>query len=524
VESMARRSLVVFTSTVLVLLLTGFGVFGKYTLYLLASFGPLIASLTAAGICWRTARQTMGTERAWRLGMATGMGGWFAATAFWTIYQNIFHTQLSSPSLADIGFFSLPISALFALACFAREPRSERRHVRVVLLLDCVAVIGSLLVVIWLTDAGEMFSANAGWNLAHGLAIAHLALNFVLVVFVLMLWLARRVSESLRVQLALLGLGLLILAVSNFLYMYPGATGSHETDFSRFGYIVGPVVIMMAASTTASSATTSATTAVFLRRALMSLPYCVVAVAVAAVAFGFVIRKELDPMALTLGWSISIVVLARQVFILREDRAKLDELASAQAGLVYLAEHDPLTGVANRSYFDRYLAQALQANKHQPEALAIFFIDIDDFKSINDRYGHVAGDTVLTLLAKRLERCVRSDDIVARVGGDEFALLLRAGAWPKSVARRILDAVRQPYSLHGEWVVATVSIGLVELRGDEVDLSADELLAYVDSAMYRAKQSYGAALVSYDISELTIRPRSGQELNADMAAKSSKPA
>jgi diguanylate cyclase (GGDEF)-like protein len=281
---------------------------------------------------------------------------------------------------------------------------------------------------------------------------------------------------------------------------------------------------MMAASTTASSATTSATTAVFLRRALMSLPYCVVAVAVAAVAFGFVIRKELDPMALTLGWSISIVVLARQLFILREDRAKLDELASAQAGLVYLAEHDPLTGVANRSYFDRHLAQALQANKHQPEALAIFFIDVDDFKSINDRYGHVAGDTVLTLLAKRLERCVRSDDIVARVGGDEFALLLRAGAWPKSVARRILDAVRQPYSLHGEWVVATVSIGLVELSGDEVDLSADELLAYVDSAMYRAKQSYGAALVSYDISGMTIRPRSGQELNADMAAKSSKPA
>ena len=141
VESMARRSLVVFTSTVLVLLLTGFGVFGKYTFNLLANFGPLIASLTAAGICWRTARQTMGTERAWRLGMATGMGGWFAATAFWTIHQNIFHTQLSSPSLADIGFFSLPISALFALACVAREPRSKRRHVRVVLLLDYVAVI-----------------------------------------------------------------------------------------------------------------------------------------------------------------------------------------------------------------------------------------------------------------------------------------------------------------------------------------------------------------------------------------------
>ena len=268
----------------------------------------------------------------------------------------------------------------------------------------------------------------------------------------------------------------------------------------------------------------SATTAVFLRRALMSLPYVAVAVAVAAVAFGFVIKKELDPMALTLGWSISIVVLARQVFILRQDRAKLDELASTQSGLVYLAEHDPLTGVANRSYFDRHLAQALQANKHQPEALAIFFIDVDDFKSINDRYGHVAGDTVLTLLAKRLERCVRSDDIVARVGGDEFALLLRAGAWPKSVSRRILDAVRQPYSLRGERVIATASIGLVELRGDEVDLSADELLAYVDSAMYRAKKSHGAALVSYDISGLTIRPRSGQELNADLAAKSSKPA
>ncbi len=123
-ESMARRSLVMFTSAVLVLLLTVFGLFGKYTVSLLASFGPLIASLTAAGICWRTAHQTIGTERAWRLGMATGMGGWFAATSFWTIHQQVFQTRLSSPSLADIGFFSLPIAALFALALHcARAPR-----------------------------------------------------------------------------------------------------------------------------------------------------------------------------------------------------------------------------------------------------------------------------------------------------------------------------------------------------------------------------------------------------------------
>ncbi len=324
----------------------------------------MVASLAASVLCVVTARRTVRVERAWRLAMAIGMLGLFVGTTGSTIDKVVSPIPSDGPSLADIGLFSLPIAALFALSCFARAPEGQRRHAPAVLVLDCLAVIASLLVVISLTGFGRAFSVNAAGSFAYVSQIAYLGLNFALIVVVPTLWLARRVSRFLRLQLALLGLGLLILAASNCLYIYGTVTGSPETDFSRFGYILGPIVIMMAASTTAAGATASSATAVLLRRALMTLPYFVVAFAGVVVAFSFIIRHELDPAALTLGWFISIVVLARQVFILREDNARLNDLTAAQFELIYLAEHDPLTGIANRSCFDRHLAQALSASKN----------------------------------------------------------------------------------------------------------------------------------------------------------------
>jgi diguanylate cyclase (GGDEF)-like protein len=233
------------------------------------------------------------------------------------------------------------------------------------------------------------------------------------------------------------------------------------------------------------------------------MPYFVVAFAGVVVAFSFIIRHELNPTALALGWFVSMVVLARQVFILKEDNDRLNDLTAAQLQLIYRAEHDTLTGIANRSCFDRHLAQALSASQNDSEPLAVFFIDVDNFKSINDRYGHVAGDELLALLAARLKRCVRDGDIVARIGGDEFALLLRRAAMSASVSKRILDAVQQPYRLRAGLVVASVSVGLMDLRGAQGELSAEDLMERVDTAMYEAKKLRGSTLVMVDADRLT---------------------
>ncbi len=129
----------------------------------------------------------------------------------------------------------------------------------------------------------------------------------------------------------------------------------------------------------------------------------------------------------------------------------------------------------------------------------MLLIDVDDFKSINDRFGHLAGDESVHLAA-RLTKCVRNDDVVARIGGDEFVVVLRSGPWPAAMSRRILDAVQQPYLLRGRWVPVSVSIGLVEIGDERTSVSTEDLLDRVDAAMYQAKRFRGPMLVSYDFS------------------------
>jgi diguanylate cyclase (GGDEF)-like protein len=146
--------------------------------------------------------------------------------------------------------------------------------------------------------------------------------------------------------------------------------------------------------------------------------------------------------------------------------------ARAQERLRHEATHDALTGLANRSYFQEQLELALDHLRSAPDrASALLFFDLDDFKEINDTLGHLAGDAMLRVVADRLEGAVRSSDVVARIGGDEFAVLLNdradAGAVDATVAR-IQETLVAPVSLDGRIVYITASVGIALLEaGDE---------------------------------------------------------
>ncbi len=159
------------------------------------------------------------------------------------------------------------------------------------------------------------------------------------------------------------------------------------------------------------------------------------------------------------------------------------ERARAERALLHEATHDPLTGLANRREF----AARLAAELTRRVSCVVLLCDLDGFKAVNDRLGHLAGDRLLVEVARRLRRCVRETDLVSRFGGDEFLVLFRDAtlADVEEVCTRIADALARPLDLGRESVVIGASIGLAVGLGD-VD-AAEELIARADRAMYVAK-------------------------------------
>jgi diguanylate cyclase (GGDEF)-like protein/PAS domain S-box-containing protein len=159
-----------------------------------------------------------------------------------------------------------------------------------------------------------------------------------------------------------------------------------------------------------------------------------------------------------------------------------------EARLRHLAYHDSLTGLPNRVLFMDRLGQALARLARSGHMLAVLFIDLDDFKEINDHYGHAIGDEVLAIAAQKIGKCLRPSDSAARLGGDEFALVLEDLNEPDDagiVAKRIFGQLEEPIEIKGNKIPLEVSIGVA--IGESSEQQAEQLLIEADKAMYQAK-------------------------------------
>ncbi len=205
-------------------------------------------------------------------------------------------------------------------------------------------------------------------------------------------------------------------------------------------------------------------------------------------------------------------------------RAALDTLREAFFLAHTRASVDPLTGLMNRASFDRSLDVMIGRAARTQSAAALLFMDLDGFKAVNDQRGHRVGDALLKEVASRIMACVREDDLLARYGGDEFVVLLEQVSDLQvvhAVAARVTEALSRSFTADGLLLGLSVSIGIALFP--EHGLSAEELLARADAAMYAAKREGGDRYLVVPSGERLVG-QSGSYAKFDSSQRSTSPA
>jgi diguanylate cyclase (GGDEF)-like protein len=187
-------------------------------------------------------------------------------------------------------------------------------------------------------------------------------------------------------------------------------------------------------------------------------------------------------------------------FVLRYMRRTAATIAAGEDRLRHLALHDPLCGLPNRIFFGERLERVIQDVRAGGPPAAVFYIDLDHFKDVNDTLGHPVGDELIRNVTLRLNRILRGNDLVARLGGDEFAVITSSGpdnSLLQAIASRIISALCAPYSINGQNIVIGASIGIAVI--DRRTQGSADIMRYADMALYRAKNEGRKRACIYDI-------------------------
>jgi diguanylate cyclase (GGDEF)-like protein len=200
------------------------------------------------------------------------------------------------------------------------------------------------------------------------------------------------------------------------------------------------------------------------------------------------------------------VVLVEDITARRDAEARIDQLA----------RYDPLTGLPNRNFLRDQMELALAATRRQSRSCAVFFIDLDHFKQVNDTLGHRYGDRILCAVADRLRRIMGPEDFVARFGGDEFIAivpLLSGRASAEASAERIVEELAEPYEVEGHQIVLGASVGIAVAPDHSSD--PDRLLKQSDTALYQAKSSGRGAWCFFE-HEMAVKAQARRSLELDL--------
>ncbi|MBB5233968.1 putative bifunctional diguanylate cyclase/phosphodiesterase [Deinococcus budaensis] len=458
----------------------------------------LLTVYLSALLCLLTLRRAPPALRAGLLLLGGALVLRSAADSVWTYLERYTHTP-PFPSLADVLYlleYPLIGLAFLRLSAVPLRPLQAAR-----LALDSLIVVSALATLLWWTLLFPLLQAPGSSPLATLTSLAYPLFDLGLLSLLLMVVLhAQRPRPHLG--LFMLGIGCTVLADLSFttLVLENAYHSGHPIDLLFTGgallWGLGAWQASRAGREPPARRPWPACLAPAVRQGLAALPFLAV-VGACLLLFFLPHTDDAHDRGVLVGTLGTVLLLLARQGVAHADNLRLTrslrrfarELEQSRAQLAYQAQHDPLTGLPNRSLFEAHLTRTLRGAAQGGGRFAVLFIDLDGFKGVNDRHGHAAGDELLTQVAGRLRAALEEGDLVARQGGDEFLALLPlpGGRDAVQAGRRLLDALRWPFDLHGQAVTVTAAIGVGLYPHDARE--AGELRRCADLAMYRAKQA-----------------------------------
>ena len=470
-----------------------FDVGGTGTSVAVDDVGEAVAAAIAAVACALAARRLPHARVGWAL-MAASCLAWAGGQTVWCYYELGRGVEVPFPSLADVGFLA---AAPLTMAGLWLLPGLRGSHVwRLRGVLDGTLIAGSMFFVSWVIVLDPVFEGHQGSVPAQVLSLAYPVTDVIVASLVLLV--AHRAGTANRCCLGLVMGGLLAFAVADSSFAYLTATNSfgigNTLDLGWFaGYLLIALGAVRAGMRPAPAEfETTAGTGMW----SMVSPYFSLGAAGAAFVWAVESNISIDAVTLVCGFALTVVLSARQLVMLADNHALTRQLETKvqqrTAELHHRAFHDALTGLPNRALFMQHLTNAVQRRARSGATIVVLFVDVDDFKQVNDLYGHDAGDALLRHVADQFTRTLRSSDVVARFGGDEFAVLVEGPPWstdPTAIARRLVESIDRPFRAGAVDVPVRLSVGVAsDIDGLE---DAADLLRNADLAMYTAKSSGG---------------------------------
>ncbi|MGI2328318.1 DUF4084 domain-containing protein [Planococcus sp. YIM B11945] len=486
-----------------------------------------------AATCWllSAAKEKPPSEKPFWFLLAFGTISYCFAEIIWMIYESFLRLEVPFPGPND--FFYLALIGFYLAAFTYRIIKEKRKHHLIKFLFDVLIIMTVASTFSWhfliqpIVAQGNVSLLTLLVSVAYPIGDLALFLGAVTICFAL----PDNFSKKIKFFL-FLGLTTQIFADSAYLYFisieqYPSGSLVDPLFIAAILFVGFTGLLSQEASKETPLVHNQTIPTQPLNFLKLIIPYLTV-----MLLFVFMSLRSTGMDAVTVGSGISVLlVIIRQILILRENQRLLRQFQAQQEKLAvtercyrstlnpagklanvaenggisipvfygpdknkeriqFLAFHDSLTGLANRALFNDLLQQAVENAENHQQSFAVMFLDMDNFKAINDTLGHDGGDQLLVMIANRLKKNIRQNDLVARQGGDEFTFLIRDifnREEAIQVAENVIRSLAQPYSISGKEVRSSPSIGIA-LYPDDAKTPAD-LLKKADTAMYQVKEN-----------------------------------
>ncbi|WP_186725484.1 diguanylate cyclase domain-containing protein [Planomicrobium sp. CPCC 101110] len=471
-----------------------------------------------------SAHKSLQSDKPFWLFLAAGAYSNFLAEFLWLTYENLLKMEVPFPGLPDLFYL---LQVVFYLAAFVYKVIKEKKqHHLITFIFDILIIMTVASTFSWHFLLQPIIASSQVSSFSLVVSLAYPVGDLVLLFGTVTLFFMSQTFYSKTIVVLFSGLLTQIFADSSYLYLI-----SSDSYFS--GSFIDPLftlaVLLIGFTGLVDKEAKAQNQKPQIQRNpnqllgvfRIAFPYINV-----TILFVFMVSRSNGVDVVTIGSAFSILlVIIRQIFVLRENQKLLDQVldkkeeleagrkfdgssstfrgpstesASAalpkfrdtDAKIQFLAYHDSLTGLANRALFEATLNQAVLNAQLHNHFFAVMFLDLDNFKKVNDTMGHDAGDQLLIMISHRLKECIRKNDLVARLGGDEFTFLIRDISSPQDaafIAEKIIKSLSQPYMVEGEEIFNSPSIGiaLYPLNGT----TPAALLKKADVAMYQVKEN-----------------------------------